>query len=152
MCPGPEPETLVVQARLSEIERVGEWTEALAGRLDLPPSTSFAIQLCFEEAISNAIRHGLADGAADEAKDADIHLALDRRDGCVMITIADSGIPFDPRGAAPPAVPSGLDDAVIGGQGINLMKKFAQHMDYERRDGMNRLTLRFDLPADGTPL
>mgnify|MGYP001407212206 CR=1 FL=1 len=141
-----EPETLVIQARLSELERVGAWTEALAGQLGLPASTSFAIQLCFEEAISNTIRHGMADGAGN-AGEGDIRLSVDRRGGCVLVTIEDGGIPFDPRKAPAPAIPSGLEDATIGGQGINLMKQFAQHMDYERRDGMNRLTLRFDLPA-----
>ena len=142
-----EPETLVIRARLAELERVGAWTEALAERLGLPPSTSFAIQLCFEEAISNTIRHGLADRAAGDAAEEVIHLAVERRDRQVLVTIEDGGIPFDPREAASPAVPSGLDDATIGGQGIHLMKQFAQHLDYERRDGMNRLTLRFDLTA-----
>lgn len=139
-----EPETLVVQARLSELERVGAWTDELGRRLGLLPGASFAIQLCLEEAISNTIRHGLAGRVAGEE---DIHLMVDRRDGHVLVTIEDSGIPFDPREAAPPATPAGLDDAMIGGQGIHLMKQFAQRMEYERRDGMNRLTLRFDLTA-----
>jgi serine/threonine-protein kinase RsbW len=141
------PETLVIKARLSELERVGAWTETLAGRLGLAPSTSFAIQLCFEEAISNAIRHGMADHAGN-ASEGDIHLSVDRRDDHVLVTIEDGGIPFDPREAVSPAIPAGLEDATIGGQGIHLMKQFAQHMDYERRAGMNRLTLCFDLPAD----
>jgi anti-sigma regulatory factor (Ser/Thr protein kinase) len=34
-------------------------------------------------------------------------------------------------------------EAKIGDLGIHLMRSFASGMHYERRDGCNRLTLRF---------
>jgi serine/threonine-protein kinase RsbW len=39
-----------------------------------------------------------------------------------------------------------LDDAKIGDYGIHLMRSFASGMHYERREGRNRLTLRFGKP------
>jgi serine/threonine-protein kinase RsbW len=137
-------EEMVIQAELGELVRVGNWIEALALSLSLPAATVYAIQLCFEEAVSNIVRHGQivpTDGHAH------VRLGVERRSGAVIVTIEDHGIPFDPRMAAVPAKPSRLEDMAIGGQGIHLMRKFAQHMDYERAVDVNRLTLRFDVPA-----
>jgi anti-sigma regulatory factor (Ser/Thr protein kinase) len=36
-----------------------------------------------------------------------------------------------------------LEEAKVGDLGIHLMHSFASDMHYERRDGRNRLTLRF---------
>jgi hypothetical protein len=36
-----------------------------------------------------------------------------------------------------------LAEANVGDLGIHLVRSFASSMDYERRDGRNRLTLRF---------
>jgi len=68
----------------------------------------------------------------------------------VTITIEDHGAAFDPREVPPPPVPSRIDEAVIGGLGVHLMRHFAQDLAYQRLDGVNRLILRFDLAkADG---
>jgi hypothetical protein len=41
---------------------------------------------------------------------------------------------------------SSLAQARIGNLGIHLMRSFASSMQYERRDGCNRLTLQFSEP------
>jgi anti-sigma regulatory factor (Ser/Thr protein kinase) len=43
-------------------------------------------------------------------------------------------------------VATSLEEAKIGDVGIQLIRSFASGMDYERRDGCNRLTLRFTEP------
>ncbi len=139
-------ETLIVQAEMAEIARVALWAEAYAERLALPARTAFALQLCFEEAVSNIVRHGFS-GQQDEAglnRDVRLHLRHTPHD--VTMTIEDFAAAFDPLSVPLPAAPASIADAQIGGQGINLMRRFAQDIAYERRDGMNRLTLRFDLP------
>nr|WP_294509269.1 ATP-binding protein [uncultured Rhodopila sp.] len=146
------PESLIVQAEITELGRVAAWAESLNETLQLPPSTAFAVQLCFEEAVSNVMRHGFV-GAPGAGKD--ILLALERRGDTVIAAICDRGVAFDPLAMAPPAPAASIEDAVVGGQGIHLMRTFAQRMDYERRDGMNRLTLRFIVPGplpDKAPL
>jgi anti-sigma regulatory factor (Ser/Thr protein kinase) len=40
-------------------------------------------------------------------------------------------------------VATSLEQAKVGDLGIHLMRSFASGMDYERREGRNRLTLRF---------
>jgi anti-sigma regulatory factor (Ser/Thr protein kinase) len=57
--------------------------------------------------------------------------------------IEDNGRQFDPTRAPPPVVATSLEKAKVGDLGIHLMRSFASGMDYERREGRNRLTLRF---------
>jgi anti-sigma regulatory factor (Ser/Thr protein kinase) len=99
---------------------------------------SFALQLCLEEAVANVIMYGATDG---ELK---IAIELERRDRTLVVRIEDNGQPFDPTLVAPHPLPTTLKDAKIGDLGIHLVRSFASQMDYERRHGQNRLTLRFE--------
>jgi serine/threonine-protein kinase RsbW len=132
------PYTIVVQAELSEIARIAAWSDAFAAECKLPPRTLFALQLCLEEQVSNIICHGVPDGA--------IRLALELAGDTVVATVEDHGAGFNPLDAPAPEKPQSLDDARVGGLGIHLLRKFATAVDYERRDEINRLTLRFALP------
>ncbi len=138
-------ETLDVRAEMAELARVTGWTDNVAKRLALPPSMVFALQLCFEEAVSNIVRYSFVGQAEGPGLNRDVHLALAREADAVTVTIEDHGTAFDPRQVAPPAAPVTLGEAAIGGLGIHLIRQFAQGMEYQRTDGVNRLTLRFDL-------
>jgi anti-sigma regulatory factor (Ser/Thr protein kinase) len=140
-------ETLVVRAEISELARVRDWTDSLGQRFALPQSTLFAIQLCFEEALSNIVRHGFAGSRDEVTRNKDVHLALERADDRIIVTIEDHGVAFDPLGVAAPDMPTAISEAPAGGRGIHLMRQFAQCLAYERRDGVNRLTLRFTYPT-----
>ena len=63
----------------------------------------------------------------------------------MRLIIEDHGPAFDPTHAPDPELPTRLEDATIGGLGIQLMRRFAQSMNYQRRDGINKLTLEFPL-------
>jgi anti-sigma regulatory factor (Ser/Thr protein kinase) len=139
------PETLVVQADIAELARVSAWTDDIGERLALPASILFALHLCFEEAISNIVRHGFRDRETADGTDHDVCLELTREVHAVTVTIEDRGAAFDPREALVPPTPTTIEEAEIGGLGIHLMRQFTQQMDYQRLDGTNRLTLRFDL-------
>jgi serine/threonine-protein kinase RsbW len=138
------PEVLVVQAELASLSRVGEWAQTHATRMELPPTTAYAIQLSCEEMLSNILRHGFAGQPDQAACRKDVRFTLERRGRSVFLTIEDFGADFDPLTVAPPPVAATIEEAVVGGQGLHLMRHFAQGMRHERRDGMNRLTVRFD--------
>jgi anti-sigma regulatory factor (Ser/Thr protein kinase) len=99
---------------------------------------SFAVQLCLEEAVANIIMYG-----ATRDDRLEIAVELERNGGTLVARIEDNGRQFDPTRAPPPAVAASLEQAKVGDLGIHLMRSFASGMDYERRDGRNRLTLRF---------
>lgn len=128
---------------MGEYSRPLAWTEDFIRRKCLSSATSFAIQLCLEEAFSNIVRHAFA-GSANA--DRNVRITLGHRDGLIFMTLEDCGIPFDPTAAAAPMAATSLEDAVVGGRGIQLMRKFAKRLQYERHDGRNRLRLQF-LPS-----
>jgi anti-sigma regulatory factor (Ser/Thr protein kinase) len=132
---------LVLRNDVAELERLAGWIEGFA-RLGLSPDVSFAVQLCLEEAVANIIMYGAAKNDALV-----IAVELERNCGTLVARIEDNGRQFDPTRAPPPAPAASLEEAKIGDLGIHLMRSFANGMDYERREGRNRLTLRFVEPA-----
>jgi serine/threonine-protein kinase RsbW len=99
---------------------------------------SFAVQLCLEEAVANVIMYG---GAEDDPLEIAVEVA--HKDDALVALIEDNGRQFDPTKVPPPTPAPSLAEAKVGDVGIHLMRSFASGMHYERRDGRNRLTLRF---------
>jgi serine/threonine-protein kinase RsbW len=133
-----EANRLELRGDLSELSRLAEWTKARTPQV-IAADTLFAVQLCLEEAVANIIMHG--GGAKDDRLQ--IAIALERNGGTLVARIEDSGREFDPTQFPPPSVAKSLEEAKVGDLGIHLMRSFASDMHYERRDGRNRLTLRF---------
>lgn len=128
---------LVLRNEVAELERLAGWIEGFT-RQGTSPDVSFAVQLCLEEAVANIIMYG---GAKDDG--IVIAVELERNYGTLVARIEDNGRQFDPTRAPQPVPAASLDEAKVGDLGIHLMRSFANGMDYERRDGRNRLTLRF---------
>lgn len=90
------------------------------------------LAIIVEELVTNLVEHGgvTADGL--------IELALTEQAGAVEIALSDSGVAYDPRIDDP--------DAPIpdrgGGAGIDLIKAWAEIVDYRSHNGQNRLLLK----------
>ena len=65
-----------------------------------------------------------------------------------MLTIGDTGQPFDPIQDTNPDLSSPIDERTVGDLGLHPVKEFAGQMKCEYVDGDNRLTL---LEHDLTP-
>ncbi len=134
-------DTVSVRVALEELGRVYDWIDTFADRMALPRACRVALQIVAEEAVSNIIRHGYPKRPPEPADR--IWLTLEAQGDTLLLTIEDSAVAFDPRAVVGPPKAASLEEMVPGGQGIPLMRRRTQAMDYERRDGMNRLTLRF---------
>jgi anti-sigma regulatory factor (Ser/Thr protein kinase) len=86
-----EANRLELRSDLAELKRLAGWLKAQAQQ-DLSADTSFAIQLCLEEAVANIIMHG--GGAKDDRLR--IAIELERDGGTLVASIEDSGQEFDP--------------------------------------------------------
>jgi serine/threonine-protein kinase RsbW len=139
-----EASRLVLRKDVAELERLAGWIEGFT-RQGTSPDVMFAVQLCLEEAVANIIMYG-----ALKDDPLEIAVELERNDGILVARIEDNGRQFDPTRAPPPAPARSLEEAKVGDVGIHLMRSFASDMDYERRNGRNRLTLRF-LESLGPP-
>src|SRR5579863_8090537 len=49
---------LILESKLSELNRVPSWLEHLASLHAIPDQTRYAMDLCLEEVLSNIVRHG----------------------------------------------------------------------------------------------
>ena len=135
-----ESSRLVLHNDLAELKRLAAWIEGWA-RKDVSSDLSFAVQLCLEEAVANVIMYG---GMSDARLK--IVIEVERNGTTLVARVVDNGRQFDPTQVPPPSIPASLAEAKIGDLGIHLMRSFASGMHYERRDGCNRLTLRFKEP------
>ena len=131
---------MVLHNDLAELKRLAAWIEVWA-RQGVSSDVSFAVQLCLEEAVANVIMYG---GVSDARLK--IVIEIERNGTTLVARVVDNGRQFDPTQAPPPSMPTSLVEAKIGDLGIHLMRSFASGMHYERRDGCNRLTLRFKEP------
>ena len=106
-------------------------------------------ELCLDELVTNVIRYAWDDPAGHE-----VAVRVARTPAELTVTVEDDGRPFDPRQAAPPPIPHSLDEAIPGGRGLMLVKAICPRLDYERRDGRNRVTFGFykDRPTTGVAI
>ena len=122
--------------------RLAAWLDVQTRRMAMPAKIALAVRQCLEEAVANLIDHAQAvDGS-------DIVVGLEWHGGALVVSVEDSGPPFDLRAAPVPAKPESLETAIPGGWGIQLIRAFASEIDYKTNAGRNRLTLRF-APASG---
>lgn len=134
-----EPVTIDLAWDLAEVPRVAEQVEALAEVRGWPPGLVHSVNLSVDELITNSIQYGSSD--ADSPV---LRLTLSETPSEVRVEIEDNGIEFDPFEEAPvPELASSLEERAIGGLGVHLVKTMSDEQTYERRDGMNRVTLVF---------
>ncbi|MDE7353293.1 MAG: SpoIIE family protein phosphatase [Acetatifactor sp.] len=121
--------------------------------------TILKIQMAVDELLSNicyysgagemtlAVRveesEEVVEGSADEEAEEPTYKSGDRSASRrVTLIIEDDGIPYNPLERPDPDVEELLEKRTQGGLGIYLVKKRMDQIEYEYKDGMNRLTLR----------
>jgi serine/threonine-protein kinase RsbW len=60
--------------------------------------------------------------------------------GTVLLTVEDDGGAFNPLSVPEPDRPAALGDAVLGGQGIPLIKRLSTSVSYDRIGTLNSVT------------
>ncbi|HTW71568.1 MAG TPA: ATP-binding protein [Acetobacteraceae bacterium] len=133
--------TLRVERSMAGLARLGGWLDGIAAALRLDTRSELALRLCVEEAASNVVMHG-APGDADAGF---VELRVAPEPEALRVIVEDRCGAFDPLTVPEPDLPTRLEDARVGGLGIHLMRQYAKSIDYERRDGTNRLILSIPL-------
>lgn len=142
------PKQLTLRSRLVDLAPMYPWVDALAQAYNLPDSTRYAIQLCLEEALTNVVRHGYR-GDPEQT----VTVQFERRGEREMVfSVEDSAPhfrPFDPSEPLEEPAPVTLETVKPGGQGIRLMRKFSNFMEWEPLEHGNRLRISFVVPDAG---
>ena len=129
-------DSIIMLNDIGEIERLGQFTKSVSGRLSLDRKTSSEVRLALEEIVVNIIKY-----AYPEGQSGDLSVNICSEDNKLIIKIKDSGIPFDPTAIAEADTTLGADERPMGGLGILLARKLMDSVCYERIGNENVLTL-----------
>lgn len=126
------------------------WVEDLGGSLDVAQEKlaefvaasgvgsrpTYRANLVFEELVTNALKYGEMSG---------FRHGEPPRVGCtvrvtpteLVLEFRDRGRPFDPSVVPPPRRATTIDEATVGGLGLELVRKVASAIDYRREELWN---------------
>ena len=128
--------TLQLENTNEAIGPATETAEAWLGVRQLSPDVSYLVSLAIEELVTNCIKYGY-----DDDGEHNIDIVLSVSDQALTMLVVDDGRPFDPLALTTPDLSLEIEDRPIGGLGIHLLKELSDDIQYERHEGMNRLTV-----------
>lgn len=108
--------------------------------IDVTEHIDMEIRLLCEEVLMNIISY-----AYDEYEytgEMLVGYEYDNDDNCVILKMCDYGIKFNPIEEKDPELDSDIMERDIGGLGIFLIKRISDCIYYERKKGMNILTIK----------
>lgn len=128
-------ERLVFAAQLGNLQAMIDFIRAKAAANGFIGERIDRIQLACEEVLVNVINY------AYPGKNGDLEIAIESVEKGLKITVADSGIPFDPLSLPMPDINAPMEERRIGGLGIYLMRKIMDEVTYRRENDRNILTM-----------
>lgn len=117
---------ITLRGDLNAIVPVVERIMAVVREMGCAAGREFEIELVLSEALSNAIKHGIA---GDPAKEIQCCVACDHDRG-MLIIVRDPGPGFDPASIPNPVV--GQNIYSTGGRGIYLINRLADEVRFEK--------------------
>lgn len=124
-------------ATLENIEAATDFMNGILESADCPMRTQMKLAVALDELMSNVARYAYAPGTGDVTVSVEV-LEEPKR---AVITLTDSGVPYDPLQKEDPDVTLSAEERGIGGLGIFIVKQSMDSMTYEYRDGQNVLTI-----------
>jgi anti-sigma regulatory factor (Ser/Thr protein kinase) len=121
--------------------------EALTASHGLSKAVTWPVGVSLDEVLANVVRHGLEGRGGEATVDLEMRLDLGVEPAECEVVVVDDGPEFDPLSVPEPDRALGIEERPIGGLGMALVRRLMDEVQYERRDGKNRLRLRRRLVA-----
>jgi sigma-B regulation protein RsbU (phosphoserine phosphatase) len=122
---------------LSELNRVSQAVNEFGVHRHLSPRILHDLNLALEEIVTNIISYGYTDDREHE-----IRVRLKARPGELSAQVKDDGRPFDPLTVPEPDTQKSIDERVVGGLGIHLVRKLMDSVEYQRQGDRNLLIIK----------
>lgn len=132
----PDQLALELMPNISELARLGTAIDAFGQGHHWSPKTLFQVKLALEEAVTNILSYGF-----DDQQTQLIWLKVVQEGRLLSIVLTDNGTPFDPLERPPPDLDSNLEDRMVGGLGVYLIRQMMDNVSYQRQDGCNKLCM-----------
>jgi len=136
-----ETHRLIIANQLSALREMSEWLVQAARQCGASDELVFNLDLCANEAVTNIISYAYSEPGFHE-----ISLELSRQSNALTLIIEDDGIAYNPLAKPEHVQPASLEEAEIGGLGIDLIRQFMSECRYARLHEKNRLTLILHQP------
>lgn len=131
---------LVISNQLTSLRQMSDWLDTTIREQGLSEELVFNFDLCANEVVTNIISYAYPGNGKHE-----ITLQLTFENGSIRLEIEDDGITFNPLSRPEHSRPQSLDDAEIGGLGIDLVRSFMDECNYTRERDKNILRLTTNL-------
>lgn len=132
---------LELKGSIGELEQIGVEIARYCSHNHLDDKLRYSLQLVCDEWVTNIITHGYK-GSAPASDSPPIEVILQRMNtDTLVLTFLDRSPPFNPLTRPEPDLSLPMEERPTGGLGIHFIKRFMDHCQYEREDGVNRLVL-----------
>jgi serine/threonine-protein kinase RsbW len=121
---------------ITEVASALDESMSWLGQFEVSAKAQYFVRLAIEELATNWIKYGCSE-TQEYLMTFDLRHTAER----MILKVTDNGAPFNPLDVPIPSTDLPIDERDLGGLGILLLRKMADQMSYEHRDGMNILTL-----------
>jgi serine/threonine-protein kinase RsbW len=112
-------------AQFEFLDEIREFVAEIAREGGFNEKEIYSLQLAADEAATNIIEH-----AYEGVADADFDVTCEMDDDVFVITMRDTGRPFNPSNVRLPNLKADLSERKIGGLGVYLMRKLMDEVHY----------------------
>lgn len=123
---------LVICNQFAELRPMSAWLSETIKAMGGSDENIFNFDLCANEAVTNIISYGYTDHGEHE-----IILDIAVSGDVLCLSIEDDGKPFNPLEKPEHISPQSLEEAQIGGLGVDLILKIMKKCHYTRINGKN---------------
>ena len=127
---------ITIKNRYEDMGIVDEQFTAFAKENELPDSVRQAMSIVLDELLNNVISY-----AYQGEKERDIEVVFELSGNRLVLTIKDSGVPFNPFASEPPDITESIEERAIGGLGIHMVRNMMDDYSYQRQINKNVVTL-----------
>ncbi len=126
---------LTLKAEMDHLPGFRQFAGEVCQLLQLTGQVCDPVKMIVDELCSNIILHGY-----EGRERGTIQVTMKKDKEHLVITVVDQGQAFDPAVLEDPPLGEDIHERKIGGLGVYLVRELAYHMNYERKNGNNRLT------------
>ncbi|MBR4341463.1 MAG: ATP-binding protein [Lachnospiraceae bacterium] len=128
---------LTIEAKIENLQNVLDFIDGELESADCGMKIQMQIDVAVEELYVNVAHYAYT----PEVGMVTVSIDFEGEPKQAVITLTDSGKPFDPTAKEDPDVTLSAQERQIGGLGIYMVKKSMDGMKYRREDGKNILTI-----------
>jgi serine/threonine-protein kinase RsbW len=133
-----EEHCLTVPGRFEYLSQIADFVRITAQAAGWDEDETFRVQMAVDEACSNVIEHAYGTDAQGEIQ---VSCCIRDQDDLV-VSVRDTGRPFDPTAVPEPPIGADLENLSEGGLGLYFMRKLMDEVTFyfDEREG-NVLTM-----------